>query len=368
MRSVTGRVAPGWYVDPLDEETVRYWDGEFWTPVCAPVRSRVNWPARFGLGGGLAVAIWLWFAGAGPITFWAGVCLGALALGLGVVGLGARYGGSGRGLAIATVVVGLLTILGCVASLWIAYALSGGGFPGEEYAGDGVLAEEYLAEEHQGDEYPGEEHPEEGDSGRGLEVPQGWRGATFDEFAVGLPSSWGYVEIEGEGYRVEGLDLPQKLESTLVADMRDMLDEVMFVDQASVDRLREVPRADRTGEWREDRIEDLWMEYHDDDGGRTVEDLLNEARELSEGDPEHVGVWVFDHPRAAAVYSEDRFTEDGIDWSCRWYDFSFRTGIVASGSAFGYACRNLDDPEHGFDEAEAILRTLRPWPPPRSLA
>lgn len=105
------RPAPGWYVDPGVTDRLRYWDGERWTenylPNVPPGSRRSPYPPSVAAGhhrgtNGMAIASMvlgiLWIFGLGSI----------LALIFGYVALSQvkRSGETGRGMAIAGVVLG----------------------------------------------------------------------------------------------------------------------------------------------------------------------------------------------------------------------------------------------------------------------
>ena len=116
MNAVNGVVnapttAPaGWYQDPQDPTTRRYWDGFAWTDSRAPVERPTNNMAiaAFVIGivgavGGLFVAVFLY-----PLP----LVLGLAALPLGIIATVKASRGAGRkGLAIAAIVLGSLSIV-----------------------------------------------------------------------------------------------------------------------------------------------------------------------------------------------------------------------------------------------------------------
>ncbi len=98
---------PGWYLDPEQVQTQRYWDGEAWTDQRAPAAlatSRSNTVALVGLIAGILGAM----VGLGPaINYPIPLALGAVAIVLGIMG---RRRPGGRGMGTWAIVLGLVAL------------------------------------------------------------------------------------------------------------------------------------------------------------------------------------------------------------------------------------------------------------------
>ena len=325
-------IAPGWYVDPVNQDLVRYWDGEFWTPHHVSVKPPVNWPARIGFAIALAGAAAALLAGF-PFDLPLLAVLATVPVVLGILGLRSRYRGSGTALAVAAILIGGMSLLS-PAVLW-----------DQDWTGDFAESADPWWEGQ-------DEGATESDVVVVHDVPAGWRSVQFQGLWFALPPTWGAATLEDGSLVLDGLELPSELQAYLRDEMDDSWDLVLL-DQASVDRLDEVPKADRTGAWREDRIEDLWL-YSTYDGVLwTQDELLDLLRESVEDDDRDPTFGFFDHPSVPAAFEDFRWDEGAIDWHCRWY--SLAVGPVA---VEANQCRNPDDPEHDLDTAEAILRTF----------
>jgi hypothetical protein len=103
---------PGWYPDPQQPNTQRYWNGEAWTPQTAPLHppARPNRVATAALVLGIIGIVLI------PIPFFIGFVFGGipglLAVILGIVGLGRSASArSGFGSALAGLILGGLVLL-----------------------------------------------------------------------------------------------------------------------------------------------------------------------------------------------------------------------------------------------------------------
>lgn len=121
------RGAPGWYPDPEQAQTVRYWDGAAWTEQRAPAQpsttETVNWSAAVGiaiaLAGAVAAIIGVFLAYADSRSFSRIVdnsvihqTEGKIILGLAVVAVLAVYRNrQGKGWSVSVALVGI-AILG----------------------------------------------------------------------------------------------------------------------------------------------------------------------------------------------------------------------------------------------------------------
>ena len=330
-----GGFVPGWYVDPVDEQSVRYWDGEFWTPWHGPLQFPVNWPARIGLA--LAAVSLLLAAAQAGTSSTEGLLLpdpwflaSLLVIFMGLFGFGSKFGHGGGRIAMGAIVLGLV---GFGISPFLMGSL-GGSYEYEYEAGSGSGAE-YEAEEP-----PVVTHEE----------PEGWRSVQFRNVRFALPSTWGFASIKGGGVKLHDLDLPARLEDNIGDGLVDDDWDLVLIDQASVARLKDIPESQRVGAWRQEAIADLWIELDPDTEPWTEEEMVELVRDGVEDDELDVIIDVFDHPSAPGAFEE---FWDGTDWRCRWYELSIVPVYI-----YAHTCRNPDGPSPDFETVEAILRTF----------
>lgn len=114
--SGAAEAAPGWYADPTDPRTQRYWDGKRWTESRSPAATAVAPPTNGKAIAAMVLGI-LWLCGIGSV----------LALIFGYMGKQEidDSGGveRGRGMAVAGIVLGWVGVGGFL--LWMALYIAG---------------------------------------------------------------------------------------------------------------------------------------------------------------------------------------------------------------------------------------------------
>jgi hypothetical protein len=137
--------------------------------------------------------------------------------------------------------------------------------------------------------------------------------------------------------------------------------DAVLIDQATVDALKRVPKAQRSGEWIDNMITEIFLHFDPEGGGASAETLeaaLRESTDPSENDPRFS---TFAHPMAQGAVERYWVREDGMNWFCRFYLISMADQLVAADyCGLAGETRDAEVEEIRDAEVEEIVRTLRP--------